>query len=285
MCWTRSPSCFEIQSKVSIKAAGYSRHLTLFVFSSGLENNLHCSRRVTVSKKRGLLIKSLRSADSVQTIKLSIMAAVAATFNAADISTPGHYGPSQTALLLLDFHSMFIQRAGGQQIAAALEVAAKMRTWAKSQGIQVIHALVDTNGKPFATCKDAGRFAAYLEAMKSGGGEECAELLEGGDGDDVTFTRTPGHLSALKSPGLDELLRKKGITSLVLAGLSTSGCVMRTAITASDAEYVVSIISDGCADPVEGMHDLLMGKLLNNRGYVLTAAEFQEGYAKVSGGN
>jgi nicotinamidase-related amidase len=211
------------------------------------------------------------------------MATLAATFNAADISTPGHYGPSQTALLLLDFHSMLVQKAAGPKALAALEVAAQMRTWAKSQGIQVIHGLIDINATPFPTCKDAGRFASVVASVKSGGGEEPVELLEGGS-DDVTFTRRPGHVSALKSPGLDDFLQKKGIKSLVLTGLSTSGCVMRTAITASDAEYVVSVISDGCADPVEGMHDMMVGKVLNQRGYVTTAAEFQEGFAKATGG-
>jgi len=211
------------------------------------------------------------------------MATLAATFNAADKSTPGHYGPSQTALLLLDFHSMFVQKAGGPEASAALEVAAKMRTWAKSQGIQVIHGLIDMNATPYPTCKDADRLAGIAATMKSSGGEEPAELLEGG-GDDVTFTRRPGYVSALKSPGLDDFLQKKGIKSLVLTGLSTSGCVMRTAITATDAEYVVSVISDGCADPGEGVHDMMVSKLLNNRGYVTTAAEFQEGFAKATGG-
>ncbi|OCL08905.1 Isochorismatase hydrolase [Glonium stellatum] len=211
------------------------------------------------------------------------MATLAATFNTADKSTPGYYGPPQTALLLLDFHSMLIQKAAGQKALAALEVAAKMRTWAKSHGIQVIHCLIDINAMPFPTCKDADRLAGVVAAMKLSGGEEPAELLEGG-GDDVTFTRRPGHVSALKSPGLDNFLQKKGIKSLVLAGLSTSGCVMRTAITASDAEYVVSVISDGCADPVEDVHDMMVGKVFNQRGYVTTAAEFQEGFAKAAGG-
>ena len=179
------------------------------------------------------------------------MTTLAAMFDPADASTPGHYGPSQTALLLLDFHSMFVNQLGGLKASAALQVAAKMRTWAKSQGIQVIHGLVDVNATPFPSCKGAERLGGLLASMKSSGGEEPAELLEGG-GDDVTFTRRPGYVSALKSPGLDDFLRQKGIKSLVLAGLSTSGCVMRTAVTASDAEYVVSVISDACADPYEG---------------------------------
>jgi len=219
------------------------------------------------------------------------MTTLAATFNAADKSTPGHYGPSQTALLLLDFHSMFVQRAGGAGALAALHVAADMRTWAQSQGIQVIHCLIDINATPYPTCKDADRFLGIAAAMRSSGGdEEPAELLQGNGGsgddddDDVTFARRPGYVSALKSPGLDDLLQSKGIKSLILAGLSTSGCVMRTAVTASDAEYVVSVISDGCADPADGVHDMMVGKLLNNRGYVVTAAEFQQGFANVARG-
>ncbi|RDW62539.1 hypothetical protein BP5796_10841 [Coleophoma crateriformis] len=211
------------------------------------------------------------------------MATLEAMFNVADISTPGHYGPSKTALLLLDFHSMFVEKVASPKGPAALEVAAKIRQWAKSQGIQVVHCIVDVNAAPFPTCKDANRFQSIVSAMGLSGAAEPAVLLEGG-GDDVTFTRRPGYVSALKSPGLDDFLQKKGIKSLVLAGISTSGCVMRTAITASDAEYVVSVISDGCADPVEEVHEIVVGKLLNNRGYVATAAEFQEGYAKATGG-
>ena len=178
---------------------------------------------------------------------------------------------------------MLVDKAAGPKAPTALEVAAKMRTWAKSQGIHVIHGLVDINATPFPTCKDADRFAGVVAAMRSSGGKEPAKLLEGGS-DDVTFTRRPGYVSAFKSPGLDDFLQKKGIKSLVLAGLSTSGCVMRTAIAASDAEYVVSVISDGCADPVDGVHDFMIGKVFTQRGYVTTAAEFQEGFAKAVGG-
>jgi nicotinamidase-related amidase len=138
------------------------------------------------------------------------MATLAATFNPEHQTTPGHYGPSQTALLLLDFPSLFVQRIGGPEAFAALEVAAKMGTWAKPQRIQVIHALIDIHAVPFPTCKYADRLAGIVATMKSSGSEEPAELLEGGLGDDVTFTRI---ISALKSPGLDDFLQKKGIKS------------------------------------------------------------------------
>jgi nicotinamidase-related amidase len=212
------------------------------------------------------------------------MATLAARFNPEDKTTPGHCGPSQTALLLPDFRSLFVQRIGGPEASAALEVGAKMRTWTKSQSIQVIPARIDIHAVPFPACKYAEGLAGIAATMKSSGSEEPAELLEGRLGDDVTFTRILGHVSALKSPGLDDFLQRKGIKSLVLTRLSTSGCVGRTAITACRAEYVVTVISDGCADPVEGVHDFMLGKILKNRGYVITAAEFQEGFAKATCG-
>lgn len=205
------------------------------------------------------------------------MAALAATFNSADQAAPGHYGPPETAFLLLDFHSAFVQKAGGPKCVAALQVAAKMRTWAKSRNIQVIHCLINTNATPYPTCKGAERVAGMIEAgLKSGGGKEPAELLED-LGNDVTYIRTPGHVSALKSPGLLDFLQQKGIKSLVLAGLSTSGSVLKTAVTATDSEFVVTVISDGCADNDEVAHNVVLGKLLN-RAYVTTGEEFQDGF-------
>jgi nicotinamidase-related amidase len=204
-------------------------------------------------------------------------------FSAADKTSPGHYGPSQTALLLLDFHSMLVQRIHLQG-PAALKVAAEMKAWAKSKGIKVIHALIDINTAPFETCKDAARLSAVVSAMGQDGGTECPELLEDA-GDEITFTRRPGHVSALMSPGLEDFLQKNGIKSLLLAGFSTSGCVTRTALRACDEEYVVSTISDACADPDEELHRIMLEKVLNNRGYVATASEIQKGFKETSGGN
>jgi nicotinamidase-related amidase len=189
-------------------------------------------------------------------------------------STPDYYGPSDTALLLLDFHSMFVYKAAGPEGVLALKTAATMRNWARLQGIQVIHCLIDVNDTPFPTCKNGNQLAATMAAMTASDAEEPLELLQN-NSEDITFTRRPGHVSALKSPGLEEYLKKKGIKSLLLAGLSTSGCVTRTAFAASDAEYVVTVISDGCADAKDGIHDMFIGKVLNNRGHVATASGVQ----------
>lgn len=202
--------------------------------------------------------------------------------NANDQFNPGHYGPSQTALLLLDFHSVVVEKFCGPKAPAALAVAAGLRTWAKSQGIVVIHALIDTTKEPFPTAKDAKRLEAIMASISNdGGSDESPELLQDVTEDEPTFSRIPGYVSALQSPGINEFLQAKGIKSLVLAGLSTSGCLLRTAIPATEAEYVVSVISDGCADAGEGVHDFLIEKILPVRAFVLTAAQFKDEFAEI----
>lgn len=202
-------------------------------------------------------------------------------FDAQDPTNPAHYGPSQTALLLLDFHSMLVNHAGGSKAPDALKTAVSLRSWAKKNKVSVIHGLVDIHQPPFSACKDIEMFRTVLQNMQAGGGEEVPELLKTSK-EDVTFTRKPGHVSALKSPGLEEYLRKNGIKSLLITGISTSGCVLRTALAATDEEYVTTVISDACADPKQDQHDFLVEHVYPNRGYVATASEFQEAFEKLN---
>lgn len=109
------------------------------------------------------------------------------------------------------------------------------------------------------------------------GGDEAPALVEDAEGE-TTFTRRVGHVSALKSPGLLEYLEENGVKSLVLAGLSTSGCVLRTASAGADAEFVVTVLEDGCADKHEDVHEALTKKVLPSRGHVYTSEAFRAGW-------
>ncbi|KAG9942167.1 hypothetical protein KCU85_g9306, partial [Aureobasidium melanogenum] len=202
-------------------------------------------------------------------------------FDSHDPSDPAYYSPSQTALLLLDFHNVVVEKLGGAAAPAALNTAAQLRTWAKSRGIVVIHALIDTNASPPPTAKGAERLTRIVATMQNRDGEEAPVLLQDTDSGDHTFRRIPGYVSALQSPGLLDFLRQSGIKSLVLAGLSTSGCLLRTAIPATEEDFVVTVVSDGCADPVDGNHDFLMEKILPSRAHILTSSQLIYGYANM----
>lgn len=197
-------------------------------------------------------------------------------FSKSDHATPGFYEPSQTALLIMDYHSFIVNIVGDVKGPAVVKVATEMREWAKSKGIHVLHCLIDTEAEPFPTCKDISRLTKILAGLRSNV-EEPSQLRDN-DGSGNIYLRKPGHVSALKSPGIVSFLDSKGIKSLVLLGISTSGCVLRTAAAATDAEFVVTTISDGCADPDDNVHKVMVESVLKSRGYVATSAEFQKGY-------
>lgn len=100
---------------------------------------------------------------------------------------------------------------------------------------------------------------------------EADELVAGGlDGKrEREWQRPLGVVSALKSEGLLEELRVKGVTSLVVLGVSTGGCVLSTVRGATDEGFVVSVVEDGCADPGERVHDVLVKNVLGMTGHVL----------------
>ncbi|RFN48878.1 isochorismatase hydrolase [Fusarium flagelliforme] len=192
-----------------------------------------------------------------------------------DASALTAYGPSETALLLLDWYSLFVEKLAGPGAQPALETAVQLRKWAKAQGITVVHCLIDAHGVLPPAAKDVARLQGLLEMMKTIEQPEPAELR---DDSERTFHRRPGHISALKSPGLLEYLKEKGIKSLVLTGLSTSGCVLRTAIAATDAEFAMTTITDACADKDGELHQVILDKIIPNRGHVKSAAEFQKDF-------
>ncbi|MFE6049953.1 cysteine hydrolase family protein [Kitasatospora sp. NPDC056446] len=90
------------------------------------------------------------------------------------------------------------------------------------------------------------------------------------DGDIVVRKTRHGGLSGT---GLDRRLRERGITALVLAGLSTSGAVLSTAVDAADRDYRLHVLSDGVADPDPEVHDLLLRRVLPARARIIGTAD------------
>lgn len=133
---------------------------------------------------------------------------------------------------------------------------------------------------PLPTYKEPTRLQNLIAHVQTfGGGIEPPELL-GGRPADKTFYRRLGNLSAVHFADIKQYLKGNGIGSLIIMGLSTSGCVLRTSLEAAEEGFVVTIVSDGCADPDQDVHDLLFGKMLQRTAFVMTAAEFQEGYGE-----
>jgi nicotinamidase-related amidase len=68
-------------------------------------------------------------------------------------------------------------------------------------------------------------------------------------------------VSAFTGSDLEVLLRARGIDSLVLAGIATSGVVLPALRRAADLDYRLTVLADGCLDADPGVHQVLMGKV------------------------
>ena len=201
-----------------------------------------------------------------------------AIFDAQNPASPLSVASKHTALLLMDYHSIFVMR-GGEEAAAAVAKAQSMREWATAHGILVVHCLVDLQQDTFPSSKSASRLKAMramLESSPTAADEYAAVAFDASADDERMVTRRPGYFSALKSRELGPLLGARRIASLILCGVSTSGCVLSTARAAGDEEYVVTVIEDACMDPTPGLHDTLVKSVLLSQAHVAMAGDFQE---------
>ena len=89
--------------------------------------------------------------------------------------------------------------------------------------------------------------------------------------DDVVVRKV--RVGAFSTTDLDEQLRERGVGTLILAGISTSGVVLSTVRDASDRDYRVLVLADATADPQPDIHDFLIERIFPRQGEVITVAD------------
>lgn len=77
---------------------------------------------------------------------------------------------------------------------------------------------------------------------------------------------------ATSTRGLHEQLADRGIHTLILTGISTSGVVLSTLMDVADRDYSVYVLSDGVADRDPEVHRVLLDKVFPTRAHVIDTA-------------
>jgi nicotinamidase-related amidase len=85
---------------------------------------------------------------------------------------------------------------------------------------------------------------------------------------------TKRRVSAFTGSDLEVVLRANDVSTLVVAGISTSGVVLSTLREAADRDYGLVVLSDCCADSDPEVHQVLMAKVFPRQAEVLTAADW-----------
>jgi nicotinamidase-related amidase len=89
--------------------------------------------------------------------------------------------------------------------------------------------------------------------------------------DDIVVRKT--RVGAFSTTDLHEQLRQRGIDTVILAGISTSGVVLSTVRDAADRDYRVLVLEDASADPDPEVHALLTTKVFPRQGHVIATAQ------------
>ena len=206
-----------------------------------------------------------------------------AVFDPTDPTSPLSISPQETALLLIDYQNMLRGRMGEEAWTSVTNIASQLRDWGLSKNMHVVHCLIDTShgARPPRHTKLSTKWKSYEAAFASApelGREADILVPRGHSALETVVVRTPGFISALESYGLTEALRARGIRSLILGGISTSGCVLSTARAASDCGFIVTVVEDACFDPVPGLHSMLVRHVLSTNSHVATSWEIRDAW-------
>ncbi len=71
--------------------------------------------------------------------------------------------------------------------------------------------------------------------------------------DDIVITKQGA--SSFFGTDLDEALAGLGVDTLLIGGVSTSGCVRATALDACQSNYVPVVVAEACGDRMASVHD------------------------------
>jgi nicotinamidase-related amidase len=162
---------------------------------------------------------------------------------------------SRYALVLVDLQRDFWTEAAAATAPELPDRVAGLLTYARAEGLGVVHvrARFRPDGRDWMA---RYRLRNWIPCVDGTPGVETLPFAVELSGEPVVTKRT---FDGFLGTDLDEMLSRRGIRGLLVAGLVTSTCVLFTASTATQLGYLVSVVSDCCSDSEEMHHSTLAG--------------------------
>jgi len=129
------------------------------------------------------------------------------------------------------------------------------------------YAAIPEHNKGFSTAKSAGR-AFHADAPATAIDERLAPQPG-----DIVVRKT--RVGAFSTTDLAEQLRSRGVDTLILSGISTSGVVLSTIRDAADRDFRLFVLADACADPSPDVHALLLEQVMPRQADVISSGDLQ----------
>jgi nicotinamidase-related amidase len=170
----------------------------------------------------------------------------------------------------MDFQNAIVGMVG-EAGAALLERAQKARTAAKAAGVATMHVRVAFTEADYAGLSPRNKSFAALNASRfitDGGAPADIHPALAPASDEEVFRKF--RVGAFSTTNLAERLTARGIDTLILAGIATSGVVLSTVRDAADRDYRLFVLADCCADADAEVHRVLTEKVFPRQADVVT---------------
>lgn len=178
------------------------------------------------------------------------------------------------AVLMVDFAQAYYDPAsplfGGEGCARARDAARRLADGARAAGIPVIW----TEVRYAKGGADGGVFfrkAPPLVCFEVG--NPLGDLAQGLDRLPSEIMVTKQYPSAFFGTSLAATLTAMGVDTVLLAGLTTSGCVRATCVDAMSHGFITLVVEDACGDRAEGPHGANLFDMSAKYADLVTATE------------
>ncbi len=179
------------------------------------------------------------------------------------------------ALIVIDFVNAYVTEGAplyGKGCAEAQGPAKQLLAAARSAGIPCVH----TNVAYAKGGRDGGVFFLKLAALavfESGSPPELAAFAPGLEPMPGEVVITKQYASAFFGTTLASTLTALKVDTLIVSGVSTSGCVRATAVDACQHGFVPLVVREAVGDRAPGPHEANLYDLQSKYAEVVTLAQ------------
>jgi nicotinamidase-related amidase len=185
-----------------------------------------------------------------------------------------------TALLVIDMQNGFVRRDGftirrlldrGLDEAAA-QYERQMARIVPNQQRLIAHArahkqsVIFVNAVSYAGLQSGGQTINQWIPPASDQADILPEL--GRREDDLLFSKSCS--GVFTGTNIDFHLRRRRVTSLIVAGVVTDGCIEQAIRQAFDLTYACVLVSDACGALTDEIHENALERLQHRRAHVIT---------------
>ena len=181
--------------------------------------------------------------------------------------------PKTSALLVMDYQPGILGRVtdAGALVARAADAIATVRR----AGGHVGYVRVAFTDDDLAAISPRNKMAAHIAsagaAMRADAPETQVDSRIAPQTGDIVVRKS--RVGAFSTTDLAAQLRERGITTLILAGVSTSGVVLSTVRDAADHDYRLLVLADACADFDDEVHRVLMERVFPRQADVIEVTD------------